>query len=263
MRKCLDSVIREEPKEVIAVDAMSNDGTIDILDQYGARIIPDPLGPIGHARQIGVDAATGDYVMFVDSDVELGVLCLQTMVRDLIANNWVGVHAVLLSAENASYWQKAENDDYLNYYHPGPIKRIDTIAALFKRNILLNFPFDRRLVAAEDVDLSRRLILAGYGLGVSTAIAYHTHRREFSAFAKQRYRNGVGSAQLGMKYGTRNTRTLLTPFLSALSHTIRAPMRGQVDLIPYRLAQAPIIFAGVLMGLSRIGFSRANWEALS
>jgi hypothetical protein len=73
----------------------------------------------------------------------------------------------------------------------------------------------------------------------------------------------MGSAQLGMKYGARNARTLLGPFLSALSHTIRAPVRGQMCLIPYRLVRGPIAFAGVLVGLSRIGFSRANWEASS
>jgi len=65
-----------QPIEVIVVDDFSNDGTLSVLEalaeQYGAdwlKIIAlDKNGGPGTARNAGWDAATGDYVAFLDAD---------------------------------------------------------------------------------------------------------------------------------------------------------------------------------------------------
>jgi len=176
------------------------------------------------------------------------------MLRELTINDWAGIHAILLSAENASYWQRAQDRDYTSYYTVGPIARIDTIAALFRREVLLRCPFDRSFAeSAEDVDLSRRLTGANYKLGVSSAIAYHFHRREFSAFVKQRFRNGFGTARLGLKYN--DHRLFIDPLVTSMSLVIRSPIKGQMSLIPYHLVQGPVVFAGVLVGLSKLALA--------
>ncbi|GLW61762.1 glycosyl transferase [Actinomadura rubrobrunea] len=76
LRQCLDSILVPDVPdlEVIAVDDASPDHSGRILDEYAER---DPrvrvlhmqrsVGP-GEARDIGLDAAAGDYVWFVDSD---------------------------------------------------------------------------------------------------------------------------------------------------------------------------------------------------
>jgi len=73
---CLDSILSQAPAsaEVIAVDDASPDGCGALLD---ARATEDPrlrvvhlaqnAGP-GHARNAGLDHATGEYVWFVDAD---------------------------------------------------------------------------------------------------------------------------------------------------------------------------------------------------
>ncbi len=72
---CLDSVLSQPGNiEVIAVDDASPDGCGKVLD---ARAERDPrlrvvhlaqnAGP-GHARNVGLDRAAGDYVWFVDAD---------------------------------------------------------------------------------------------------------------------------------------------------------------------------------------------------
>jgi CDP-glycerol glycerophosphotransferase len=73
---CLDSILGQVPAsaEVIAVDDASPDGCGALLD---ARAVGDPrlrvvhlaenAGP-GHARNAGLDHATGEYVWFVDAD---------------------------------------------------------------------------------------------------------------------------------------------------------------------------------------------------
>ncbi|MEV1066341.1 bifunctional glycosyltransferase family 2 protein/CDP-glycerol:glycerophosphate glycerophosphotransferase [Streptomyces sp. NPDC050263] len=76
LRECLDSVLDQsfDDLEVIAVDDCSPDGCGAILDEYAARDprvravhLPENVG-LGRARNAGLPHATGDYVLFLDSD---------------------------------------------------------------------------------------------------------------------------------------------------------------------------------------------------
>jgi glycosyltransferase involved in cell wall biosynthesis len=255
INRCLKSVLREKPSELLAVDGASTDGTREILRQYGVTILVENTRSMGASRQIGVQAAKGIYVMFVDSDVELAPGCIRVMRRDLETHGWAGVHARLMSAENVSYWQRAEDEKFRREYdRAGPVNRIDTITALFRRDILLACPFDRNLRESfEDVDLSRRLVKNNHQLGVSSAIAYHYHRRAFSAFARQRFRYGLGRAHFYSK--DRKIRTLIDPLLNAIYQILHDSCAGRVWLIPYWAAEGVVVFLGVVVGVSR-----ARWH---
>jgi glycosyltransferase involved in cell wall biosynthesis len=78
--KCLDSVLCQEAEgwEVILVDDGSTDGASGgICDRYAAqypqrvRVIHQENQGLGGARNTGLEAAQGDYVLFVDSDDSL------------------------------------------------------------------------------------------------------------------------------------------------------------------------------------------------
>ena len=250
LERCLESIIREKPKEILAVDGSSTDATLTILKNHNVRIIVEPSGSLGRSRQIGVEAAKGILVMFVDSDVELGPNCISIMRRELLEHEWAGIHARLLSSENVSYWQRAEDEKFRREYdHVGMTNKIDTDIALFRREVILEHPFDPSFrLSSEDADICRRLVAANYRLGVCSAIAYHHHRREFSTFVQQRYRYGLGRAWLGFKYG--DTRTLVTPLLTAISQTIRAVRSGKLWLVPYWVVGGVIEFCAVVIGTS-------------
>ncbi|NED90640.1 glycosyltransferase [Streptomyces sp. SID11233] len=74
--ECLDSVLQQDftDFEIIGVDDCSPDGSGAILDTYAerdARVrvlhLTENVG-LGHARNAGMDEATGDYLLFLDSD---------------------------------------------------------------------------------------------------------------------------------------------------------------------------------------------------
>ena len=78
MHRCVDSLLNQnlprEDYEIILVDDGSADGSPMICDEYQAahaalvRVIHQPNSGVSMARNAALDAAVGDYVMFVDAD---------------------------------------------------------------------------------------------------------------------------------------------------------------------------------------------------
>lgn len=73
--ECLDSLLAQTYREleIILVDDASPDGCPQICEQYAAKdarvkVIHKPNGGAASARNVGLDAAAGAYICFVDSD---------------------------------------------------------------------------------------------------------------------------------------------------------------------------------------------------
>jgi len=72
---CLSSIARQSwPRdryEIILADAHSTDSTRDIAKKYGARVIDDDGKNMEEGKRLALRQATGEYVVFVDSDNEI------------------------------------------------------------------------------------------------------------------------------------------------------------------------------------------------
>ena len=92
LERCLDSVLGQDfsSVEVIVVDGGSTDETLANLARRGPKIrtIHETGGGPGGARNIGVEAAEGKFIVFVDSDDLLlpGALALYARVLDEVAD---------------------------------------------------------------------------------------------------------------------------------------------------------------------------------
>jgi glycosyltransferase involved in cell wall biosynthesis len=85
---CLDSLMAQtiQPDEIIAVDDGSTDACSQILADYALRmpnlrIIRQANGGLSAARNVGLDAASGEYVAFVDSDDFLSLNIFEESLR--------------------------------------------------------------------------------------------------------------------------------------------------------------------------------------
>lgn len=90
LRFCLDSVLNQTfaDWEAICVNDGSTDGSGDILEEYASkdnrfRVIAQPNGGLSAARNRGMEAARGEYILFVDSDDWLEVNALQVIAQNL------------------------------------------------------------------------------------------------------------------------------------------------------------------------------------
>lgn len=75
IEQCIGSVVGQTYSnlEIIVINDGSNDGTAAVVEKMAEadnriRLISIPNGGVSHARNIGLDNATGDYITFVDSD---------------------------------------------------------------------------------------------------------------------------------------------------------------------------------------------------
>lgn len=91
LKRCIDSIIEQSYTniEIILVNDGSTDHCLDICQlysQYDSRIIilNKENGGLSSARNMGLDYATGEYIMFVDSDDWIRVDAVELLLNDII-----------------------------------------------------------------------------------------------------------------------------------------------------------------------------------
>lgn len=74
--------------EIVVVDTGSQDGTVEIARAFGATVIPFPWnGSFADARNVSLDAATGDWILYLDADEHM-VAEDAPLLRSLIGRTW-------------------------------------------------------------------------------------------------------------------------------------------------------------------------------
>jgi O-antigen biosynthesis protein len=203
IRDCLEGLLQlEYPNfEVIIVDDGSTDMTPAIAREYGFALITTPHRGLSHARNVGIEAATGEIVAFIDDDARpdphwltyLAVTFLRTghvgvggpniapagdgVIAECVANAPGGPVHVLLSD------QEAEHIPGCNM-------------AFRKAELQAIGGFDPQFhTAGDDVDVCWRLRQIGGTLGFSPAAVVWHHRRN-SVRAYWRQQQGYARAEV-------------------------------------------------------------------
>ncbi len=188
IEECINSILlQDNKKEIIVIDNGSRDDTIRILNRLSKKhpeikiLTERKRGPAA-ARNRGLEAAKGDYIVFVDSDVILPQGWAKKAMEKL--KNNADVIGVGGPARNASKGTIAELFDPLFlYYMTGAesyVTSLATMNAMFKGNFIKNERFDEDLVTSEDPELSFRLRRKGHKLLVSKELeVMHNHPTGF------------------------------------------------------------------------------------
>lgn len=176
LERCLDSIINQVYKnlEIIIIDDASSDNTKNIIKKYAEkdnRIIPfyqSVNKGVSAARNIGLKAATGDYIMFVDSDDSITKEAIRRMVdikekynADFIDN----YHILYYTKPNGKLVKFTEKKVPKNILVMGSLKENQKIlnmatymtGKLVKKSLFDGLKFDENLKCYEDMVLEHQI----------------------------------------------------------------------------------------------------------
>ena len=168
----LESIIVNKPHEIIVVDANSEDGTAKIATEYCNLLLQDKRKGLAAARNLGLDHATGDYILYVGSDNVLKEDTIKTLLVDLKKNEYacIGAKQVVLSERN-NYLKFAMNLQFDLKFKPGLSNVVGT-PSLYNKEILAKYRFSQSMSWSDDTELSLRLIDSGHKIGYSSHFVY-------------------------------------------------------------------------------------------
>lgn len=187
IEKVLKSILKNNPLEVILVDASSTDGTREIAEAYVDRVVTDPRKGLAVARNIGVKEARGKYIFFCGPDNELKENTLTDMKTYMIEKSYVGVGALTeLKHRNRSYWTQGSNHRWAMRFFEGERSVIGT-PYMYETAILAQYQYSDEMTWSDDSEICYRIVADGHKIGYSNVTCYEIGVETFKSL-KIRYR---------------------------------------------------------------------------
>ena len=93
--ECLASIVRARPLEIIVVDGLSTDQTLERVGRYPVTVLSDGGGGLPAARLIGARAARSRWVALVDADIVLPDGALAALLAEASAGGYTALQAGL------------------------------------------------------------------------------------------------------------------------------------------------------------------------
>ena len=245
---CLASVVRARPRELIVVDGLSSDRTLELVRRHPVTAtLSDEGTGLPNARMIGARIASSRWLALVDADVVLPEGALAALLEEAKRERYTALQAGLRSVAGPGYWGQA----LVQHHRSGRSKDWFGVAAtVFEREALLRHGFDPRFRSGEDIDLRWRLRRAGARVAVSRrTVVIHRFGDSFAFARAQWVADGRGLARLVRKHRWRGAWIALLPLASSVYGSALALRRREPKWLPYYAAFAAYNYAAMLRGL--------------
>ena len=250
VRKTLESVFNQTrmPDEVIVVDGNSKDNTLDIVRRFPVKIVTEPGAGFGHARNVGIENATGDIVLFIDSDCYAEPKWIEKAVSHFDSPEIAGVTGQTRLWNTNSGVAKflacvggRMNMPTRHMY----VKIAPTMNLAVRREIVKEVgSFDETLIRCEDTDLTYKISQKYKILYEPDAVVWFRGSPTIKAASKKCLRYFVGVGQLFAKHG-----------LNPAFVRFNLPVRGFLLILALvSLFFAPWYVPAVLSGLLLLEF---------
>jgi glycosyltransferase involved in cell wall biosynthesis len=209
--RCLRSIrkqkLPEGEYEVLILDNGSTDRTQQIMRELGFDFQVIPNVNVSALRNRGATMARGDYVAFVDSDVELRPHWLQGGLA-VFENSAVVACGCFPGVPTEATWVQQTWDLHQRrhqFAQPAPVAWVTSMNMVVRRNDFLAVSgFNEHLKTSEDVDMCYRLGQRGMILYNPAMQAVHWgEARDLKTFWRKEAWRGIGSVQGVLSHGLR------------------------------------------------------------
>lgn len=249
--RCLHSITEQEYSdvEIVVIDGGSDDQTTSIARRFADEVAID-TGPLGSARQTGLERSSGEFVALFDSDIYLpDERWLRRAVQYFNYDEGVStVWPVLLPPPGSSLISKA----YARHFNLILEDRIRNEVgllglgnALFRRDVFEEIGgIDRSVHWGEDIDWARKFRNNGYLVVYLDDPIYHDTMKTLSEFARAQ-REGAKSFATGEGFmDFPMSRLLYEQFGLGIKRSIRGMANGDIGwaALPVLLAVRALIY---------------------
>jgi glycosyltransferase involved in cell wall biosynthesis len=242
--QCLASLEHQShpPDDVVVSDGGSTDETAAIANAHGAKVV---LGAANRSaqRNAGAERALGEYVVFVDSDMQLTPAVLEDSLTTFRESDAALVIPEVFVGEN--YWARVRGFERSFYDDVWWLQA----ARCYRRAQFLEIGgFDAGLIGPEDWDLDERIRQFGEVRQISAIIEHDEGRPSFSRLLQKKAHYAGSFPEFRVRH----------PERSALCFSV-ARRAALFVRRPGRLLAHPTLAAGVAtMGIAEIGAAR-DW----
>lgn len=195
--------------EVVIVDSGSTDGTVEIARAAGCLVVQISPEQFSHsyARNVGAEAARGDYLLFMVQDAyPIGDFWLYGILRylldhederlvaascaeysrsdsDMMYDSMINTHYRFLGCLDYDRIGEYQGDDHMSLRSLG---QLSDVSCLIKRTLFSQYRY--RGDYAEDLDLGIRLIRDGYRVAMLASVkVIHSHNRSAYYYLKRSF----------------------------------------------------------------------------
>lgn len=204
--ECLQSILANDysDKELIVVDGMSHDGTREELNRFPVRVIDNPRRITPCALNLGIEAATGEVILWMSAHSRYPVNYISQCVEHLEAHDADNVGGVIVTvprkdsiigrsiAAALSHPFGVGNSAFRT--HLGDPIWVDTVfGGCYRRDVFARIGrFNENLARGQDLEFNLRLRRAGgKTLLIPSIITQYYARSGFLAFCVHNVLNGI------------------------------------------------------------------------
>lgn len=232
LKDVLEAVFTQKTRfsyEVIAIDSGSSDRTLEILRAYPLRLMQIPNREFGHGktRNLGVQNATGQYIVFLTQDATpMGEHWLENLGRPLVEDERVAAaYSRQIPRSDCHPWEA--RDIFIGAGPVSALKRIDfedpfqretyrayqsrficfsNVSSCIRKSALEQLRFSEEIVMVEDQEWCKRAIESGFTVVYeASSLVYHSHNHSLKMIYRRHFDYGVsfrGFAPIPMTLGS-------------------------------------------------------------
>jgi len=195
LAQCLENILNQTDKniEIIVVDDGSTDNTAKIAEEYQVKLIRKENEGVSKARNVGLKAATGDFIHFMDADDLINLDFYQQMLTAAVSYDADVAYCGMINE------REPKSSNYIDYKFLAIVNEdkfaLTKVASqgycfkyLFKASFLSKqkLEFDETAHIAEDMIFSiQAVFLANKVVSAPGAVYYYKYRQD-SALVTQR-----------------------------------------------------------------------------